>query len=157
MESPDPQLSMFSPEDSPARTTALQEHAAGWLATVARSGGSITGSSLASAPPGLSERMSPGSSLPVTAQTLRRLSGRLPNAGMAWPGRFLTLNTSGWRNGAAVSSLSDILEESPAPKYSLSAKACMGILNRAENRGKELPRPLRLALEAVAGLEPTRP
>src|SRR5690606_39354859 len=68
---------------------------------------------------------------------------------MAWPGRFLTLNTSEWRNGAAVSSLSDILEDNPDPKYSLSAKACLGILNRAEKRGDELPPLLRRALEAV--------
>jgi hypothetical protein len=76
---------------------------------------------------------------------------------MAWPGQFWTLNTSEWRNGAAVCSLSDILEESPDPKFSLSAKACLGILNRAEKRGKELPRPLRLALEAVAGQVQTKP
>lgn len=150
MESEMHQESMFSLEDSPARITALQEHAADLLATVARSGGSITGSLIASAPPGLSERMCLGSSLPTTGQTLRRSSGRSPNAGMAWPGRFLTLNTSEWRNGAAVCSLSDILEESPDPKYSLSAKACLGILNRAEKRGKELPEPLRQALKVVA-------
>ena len=33
------------------------------------------------------------------------------------------------------SRLSQILEENPLPKYSLSAKACQGILNRAERRG----------------------
>ena len=33
------------------------------------------------------------------------------------------------------------------PKYYLSAKACLGILRRAEKRGKELPEILRLALE----------
>ena len=38
-----------------------------------------------------------------------------------------------------ASRLSQILEENPHPKYSLSAKACQGILRRAENRGKELP------------------
>jgi hypothetical protein len=49
-----------------------------------------------------------------------------------------------------VCSLSDILEESPDPKFSLSAKACQGILRRAEKRGRELPHSLRVALEAVA-------
>ena len=49
-----------------------------------------------------------------------------------------------------VSRLSQILEDSPHPKYSLSAKACQGILNRAERRGKELPEALRIALENQA-------
>ena len=38
-----------------------------------------------------------------------------------------------------VSLLSQILEENPHQKYCLSAKACQGILRRAEKRGKELP------------------
>ena len=45
-----------------------------------------------------------------------------------------------------VSRLSQILEDSPHPKYSLSAKACQGILNRAERRGKKLPDELLKAL-----------
>ena len=44
------------------------------------------------------------------------------------------------------SRLSQILEEQAHPKYSLSARACQGILNRAERRGKELPRELKEAL-----------
>ena len=43
--------------------------------------------------------------------------------------------------------LSDILEENADPKYNLSAKACQGILNRADKRGKKLPSILREALE----------
>ena len=46
-----------------------------------------------------------------------------------------------------VSRLSQILEDSAHQKYSLSARACAGILNRAERRGKELPHELRVALE----------
>lgn len=45
-----------------------------------------------------------------------------------------------------VSLLSQILEDSAHPKYSLSARACQGILNRAERRGKELPAELKEAL-----------
>lgn len=37
------------------------------------------------------------------------------------------------------SHLSQILEVNPHPKYCLSARACQGILNRAERRGKILP------------------
>ena len=47
---------------------------------------------------------------------------------------------------AVESRLSQILEEHPHPKYSLSARACQGVLNRAEKRGKELPSLLRQAL-----------
>jgi hypothetical protein len=43
--------------------------------------------------------------------------------------------------------LSDILEEDADPKYNLSAKACEGILRRADKRGKALPDVLREALE----------
>jgi hypothetical protein len=48
------------------------------------------------------------------------------------------------------SRLSQILEGCPHPKYSLSAKACQGILNRAERRGKKLPEQLEAALVAQA-------
>ena len=45
-----------------------------------------------------------------------------------------------------VSRLSQILVDSAHPKYSLSEKACAGILRRAEKRGKELPQELKEAL-----------
>jgi hypothetical protein len=44
------------------------------------------------------------------------------------------------------STLSQILEATPPPKYYLSEKACLGILRRAEKRGKELPEILKKAL-----------
>ena len=50
---------------------------------------------------------------------------------------------------AVESHLSQILEATPHPKYSLSAKACMGILNRANRRGKKLPPMLQEALEQM--------
>ena len=49
-------------------------------------------------------------------------------------------------NEENASRLSQILEACPHPKYSLSAKACQGILNRAERRGKQLPEQLEAAL-----------
>lgn len=45
-----------------------------------------------------------------------------------------------------VSRLSAILEDTPHPKYYLSAKAYAGILQRAERRGKELPETLKQVL-----------
>lgn len=51
-----------------------------------------------------------------------------------------------------ASRLWQILEASAPPKYSLSAKACAGILRRAAKRMKELPPILKAALERQAGL-----
>ena len=80
---------------------------------------------------------------------------------------FLTLNTGespseidiqamcyrlGRHNVAVESTLSSILEANAPEKYYLSAKACAGILRRAERRGKELPTMLREALEEVIAL-----
>lgn len=75
------------------------------------------------------------------------------NAGMGSPTGFLTLNISECHSAAAVCSLSDILEIGDLPRqFYLSAKACAGILRRAEKRGKELPEQLRRALQGVAEL-----
>lgn len=72
---------------------------------------------------------------------------------MGGPTGVLTLNSSSWRNGANVCSLSDVLERGNLPRqYFLTAKACLGILRRAAKRGKELPALLRRALQVVAGL-----
>ena len=48
--------------------------------------------------------------------------------------------------------LSGILEANPAQKYYLSKVACIGILRRAFERGKELPKKLERALRIQAGL-----
>lgn len=48
--------------------------------------------------------------------------------------------------------LSQVLEEAAEEKYNLSETACLGILNRAERRGKELPTELKEALEIQAGI-----
>ena len=65
-------------------------------------------------------------------------------------GEFSTHDGSAFHNDGNALRLSQILEENPPQKYFLSAKACQGILRRAERRGKELPEKLRLALEAQA-------
>ncbi len=51
-----------------------------------------------------------------------------------------------------VYTLSQILEDSPHPKYYLSRAACLGILRRAKKRGKDLPPELERALRLQAGL-----
>lgn len=56
------------------------------------------------------------------------------------------LSVWGPHSVAEESRLSQILEENPLPKYNLSAKACLGILRRAERRGKDLPARLKAVL-----------
>jgi hypothetical protein len=73
-------------------------------------------------------------------------------------GQFWTRNSCEWNPVLApclkdegVSSLSEILETGEIDRrYFLTAKACKGILRRAEKRGKDLPTALRRALEQVA-------
>jgi hypothetical protein len=57
-------------------------------------------------------------------------------------------------SAAAASFLSDILEVTGEHlrRYSLSPKACSGILRRAQKRGKALPEALQQALEQTAGV-----
>lgn len=64
----------------------------------------------------------------------------------AWCGELTTRNTGECPNAVVVSRLSQILEETPHPKYNLTAKACLGILRRAERRGKDLPKLLKAVL-----------
>ena len=59
---------------------------------------------------------------------------------------FLTLNTGEFPSVAVESTLSSILEANAPEKYYLSARACEGILRRAERRGKALPPILKEAL-----------
>lgn len=73
-------------------------------------------------------------------------SGRWTSDGECW-----TRNISAWPSDGDVCSLSQTLETSVPPKYSLSPMACQGILRRAEKRGKRLPEHLEAALVAVAG------
>ena len=69
-----------------------------------------------------------------------------------WRGGASTLNTGVSPKDAKESSLSQILQADPPLKYYLSPKACLGILRRAFERGKELPKKLDRALNIQAGL-----
>ena len=61
-------------------------------------------------------------------------------------GELMMLNTGESPNAAVESRLSQILEDNQQAKYYLSAKACQGILRRAERRGKDLPETLKAVL-----------
>ena len=66
-------------------------------------------------------------------------------------GAFLR-NTGPSPRDATESCLSQILEDHPPKKYYLTTAACLGILRRAKERGKPLPKALDTALQIQAGL-----
>ena len=66
-------------------------------------------------------------------------------------GAFLR-NTGPSPRDATESCLSQILEDHPPKIYYLTTAACLGILRRAKERGKPLPKVLDTALRIQAGL-----
>ena len=66
----------------------------------------------------------------------------------AWLTECSTRNTGESPSVAVECSLSQTLEANAPATYSLSARACQGILDRAKRRGRELPEILKTALEA---------
>jgi hypothetical protein len=77
--------------------------------------------------------------------------GLVGNSGMGGPTESWTLNTSEYPSDAAACSLSDVLETGDVPlRFYLSARACRGILRRAERRERALPPALRTALLRLA-------
>lgn len=89
----------------------------------------------------------------LSAEHGRAFQSLLEAVAELWPdggvhGECWTLSSSVWPSGASVCSLSSTLETGGVPRrYFLSARACAGIIRRAERRGKALPRELREALE----------
>ena len=92
-------------------------------------------------------------------------SAPTPPDATAWRGECLTLNIrefpdflgqfrsadGGCSSSDTVVSLSEVLwTGSVPPRYYLTERACLGILRRAERRGKELPEMLKDALERQA-------
>jgi hypothetical protein len=62
----------------------------------------------------------------------------------AWPEAGLA------EDGVAVTAdLDGLLEDEPAPRYGLSARAAHGVLRRAERRGEAIPAHLRADLEVL--------
>ena len=150
--------STFLLEEPPVSRSALRGFERDFL-TLAETSCSPTGQWLAGiVPAGWFGRMSPASCRLTKDGILAPSSGCWQNSGMGSPTECLTLNTSEhadtgepFLSGGAVCSLSDILETGDEPRrFFLTAKACQGILRRAENRGKELPEALNAALKAVA-------
>lgn len=69
-----------------------------------------------------------------------------------WRGESSTLNTGVSPREEKESSLSQILQAEVPHKYYLTKTACLGILRRAAERGKDLPLQLEAALKVQSGL-----
>ena len=153
-----PQLTFFA-EEPPASHSASPDSERDWQTRVATSCSPSVPLLQSIGPAGWFGRTSPVSCHQTAGGTLAPSSGSWQNSGMGSPTAFLTLSTSEWNHTLApslsddgVCSLSDILEDSGSvpQRYFLSARACAGILRRAEKRGKVLPPALLAALKAVA-------
>lgn len=72
--------------------------------------------------------------------------------GVVLHGESLMRNIGESPNVVKESFLSQISEDNVPEKYYLSPKACLGILRRAEKRGKKLPPLLEMALRNQAGV-----
>jgi len=145
--------SMFSPEASPAKTSAWLESVQVWVENDPDSGANSAVSLVTSLPHGFSWRTSLAFCHRMADGTWEPLSGRWRNSGIGGRSGCLTLNTSEWPKDADVCSLSDVVEPDAPAKFSLSRKACRGILRRAEKKGKQIPSPLLSALLTVANGE----
>ncbi len=150
--------STFSWAELPASPSPSQDSEEAWQTTVATWPSNIFGWLSACGPGGWFGRTSPASCHRTEDGTLEPSSGAWSNSGMGSPTECWTLSTSEWTgldglslNDGGVCSLSDILETGAVPqRYFLSARACAGILRRAEKRGRDLPVALSRALAQVA-------
>ena len=145
------QLTFFA-EEPHANPSASPDLEKDWMIRVATSCSPLVPLLHATAPAGWYGKTSPVSCHQIKDGILEPSSQVWQNAGMGSPTAFLTLNTSECHSAAAASSLSDVLETGAVPqRHFLSAKACAGILHRAQRRGKVLPPSLEAALRSVSG------
>jgi hypothetical protein len=150
-----PTVLISSAADSPAKTSQSPDNAAdSKLANAPASSSSSHGSQTSLFQPegGSSSRTFPDY-FPAKADEISpSFSRRWPSSGFTTsPGECWTADTSESPNdGAASSSLADVLQADVPSRYFLSPRAAAGILRRAEKRGRELPSHLLAALEAVA-------
>ena len=143
------QLDCWS-EEPHANHSQSQDSEKDWMTRVVTWPSSIAECLTIFDPNGSSGKMSPVSCQVTEDGILAPSSGRWQNSGMGSPTECWTLSSSEWHKDADVCLLSDTLETGDLPqRFFLSAKACAGILRRAEKRGKTLPPQLQLALEIV--------
>ena len=136
------QVSMFELDTSVGKTCRVSSRRE--LNTVRTSGASLRKLYELKYPVFQSLDLTPGAGNLLGEFYWERIS---PCAGDAW-----MPNTGVSPREGKESSLSQILQEEPPTKYYLTKQACLGILRRASERGKDLPEKLKRALEIQAGL-----
>ena len=142
------QLTLFA-EDSPARTSAPQESGRDSPAIGRGFGGSLLEWWTKHSRGGWSLKTCRVYSLPQADEILPPSFDGWQTAGMAWGGECLTLRVSDLPSDGNACSLSEVLEPETDARYFLTAKACAGILTRADRRGKIIPEPLRTLLQQL--------
>jgi hypothetical protein len=152
-----PPLLISSAEGSPAKTCPSPDDEPDSQVNDPASSTSSPASQTLFNPDGFSLRTYPDSSPRTAVGTSESLLQRWPTSGTAWHGGFSTAVSSECRSDAdacssSEPSLTEILEppQNVPDRYSLSARAALGILRRADNRGRTLPSHLLAALEQVA-------
>ena len=138
----DDQVSLFAPDSYAGKTSPAHSPAGSRKARTSES---------------FSKRSSELSSIPYMFLDLSEDAGNLLGESYweihsPWRGDALMLNTGVSPREERESSLWQILEERPHPRYYLTRKACLGILRRSAERGKDLPPQLKEALEIQAGI-----
>ena len=138
----DDQVSLFDPDSCAGKTSPVHSPAGSRKARTSES---------------FSKRSSELSSIPYMYLDLSEDAGNLLGESYweirsPWRGDASMLNTGVSPREGKESSLWQILEERPHPRYYLTRKACLGILRRSSERGKELPPQLKEALETQSGI-----
>src|SRR3990170_3229242 len=158
------QVLFFGPAASPARTSpSLGSDAASPENEVASPSHSSTLWSATDLPPSSSKTYRASSPV-IEGETWRRSSVAWGNSGTGGRFGFSTLVTSECPSAddgssssvcaAVPTTLTDVLQPSAPPRFSLSARAARGILRRASKRGRMLPSALEEALTGLAGTGP---
>ena len=143
--------STFLSEEHPASHSASPDSEAEWMTSVVTWPSSSLGWLNESGHSGWSGKTSPEYCHLMEDGTLAPSSGRWRTSGMGSRTGFLTLSSSEWPSDGDVCFLSDILETGDhLQQFSLSPKACQGILRRAGKRGKKLPEVLEAALRSTS-------
>ena len=146
--------STFSLEEHHANRSASQDFAKDLMTHEATSCSPILPLLHSISPSGWFGRTSPAYCHPTEDGILEPSSRRWGKSGMGSPTECWTLSISDWPSDGSVCSLSDVLETGDVPqRFYLSAKACLGILRRAEKRGKALHPMLEAALRSAASGE----
>ena len=89
----------------------------------------------------------------ITEETFTHSQKVFKQSGMALDGEYLMLNTSDSPKDVKESLLLEIIQETSevSQRYYLSERACLGILRRADKKGKKLPEKLEQALLQMTG------